>query len=185
MPFNRQRKTLEPLSEPALYNYAVAALGRRMRTVADLKRLMRNRVEPDEAGAAKIAAVIERLVEYKFLDDTAYAADYTRLRQENEKFGRRRVQQELQHKGVDSELISTTLDKAYENVGEEDLARRYITRKRLQPPADAKAANRITRQLIGAGFSPGTVFKILKHWQIDDDALSGLEALTADDALVD
>lgn len=177
MAFNRPRKRPEPLTEPALYNYAVHALARRMRTVADLKRLMRNRVEDDEAGAAKIAAVVARLVEYKFLDDTAYAADFTRLRQENEKFGKRRVQQELQHKGVASELISTTLDKAYANVAEEDLARLHIARKRLKPPTDANGANRIVRQLMRAGFSTGVVFKILKNWELGDEALAGLESL--------
>src|SRR5450432_4303095 len=131
MPFSRQRKTAEPLTEAALYSYAVGALGRRMRTVSDLKRLMRGRVEADEAGAAKIDAVVARLVEYKFLDDTAFAAEYTRLRQENEKFGKRRVQQELQHKGVASELIASTLDEAYEHVAEEDLARLHLARKRV------------------------------------------------------
>lgn len=185
MAFNRPRKRPEPLTEPALYNYAVNALARRMRTVSDLKRLMRTRVEPDETGDAKIAAVVERLVEYKFLDDTAYAADYTRLRQENEKFGKRRVQQELQHKGVDPELITATLTHAYENVVEEDLARRHIARKRLKPPTDAKGANRVMRQLMRAGFSPGVIFKILKNWEIDDQTLSGLEALASEDLSAD
>ncbi|HEY0797437.1 MAG TPA: regulatory protein RecX [Acidisarcina sp.] len=181
MAFNRPRKKPAPLTEPALYNYAVHALARRMRTVSDLKRLMRSRVEDDETGAAKISAVVARLVEYKFLDDTAYAADFTRLRQENEKFGKRRVQQELQHKGVASELISSTLDTAYANVPEEDLARLHIARKRLKPPSDAKGANRIVRQLMRAGFSPGVVFKILKNWELDEEALAGLESLIVDD----
>jgi regulatory protein len=140
---------------------------------------MRTRVEQDETGAAKIAAVVTRLVEYKFLDDTAYARDYTRLRQENEKFGKRRVQQELQHKGVASDLITATLTTAYENVSEEDLARRHIARKRLQPPTDSKAANRVMRQLLRAGFSPGVIYKILRNWQLDEQTLAAMEALTA------
>jgi regulatory protein len=182
-PSSRARKQPEPLSEPELYNYAVKALGRRMRTVSDLKRLMRARVEPVESGAAKIAAVIERLVEYKFLDDPAYAAEFTRLRQENEKFGKRRVQQELQQKGVAAELIATTLTRAYESVSEEDLARRYLARKRIQQPADAKGSNRVMRQLMRAGFSPGVIFKILKNWQIDDEELSALEEFADDEGL--
>ena len=80
-----------------------------MRTVVELKRLMRNRVEEGETGNAKILTVIHRLEEQHYLDDPAYAATFTRLRQDNEKFGRRRVQQELSRKGVNSELISTTL----------------------------------------------------------------------------
>ena len=34
MSFSRQRKKPEPLDEAALYEYAIAALGRRMRTVS-------------------------------------------------------------------------------------------------------------------------------------------------------
>jgi len=45
MPFGRVKKKSAPLDENALYDYAVKALGRRMRTVAELKRLMRSRVE--------------------------------------------------------------------------------------------------------------------------------------------
>ena len=41
-----------------------------------------------------------RLKELNYLSDTRFAADYTRLRKENEKFGRRRVQQDLMQKGV-------------------------------------------------------------------------------------
>src|SRR3984957_1134588 len=58
MPF-RARKKPEPLDEAALYQYAVGALARQMRTVAELKRLMSRRVEPGEAGEAKVAVVVK------------------------------------------------------------------------------------------------------------------------------
>ena len=104
----KPKKKPEPLDEATLYEYAVGALGRRMRTVVELKRLMRTRVEEGETGAAKILAVVTRLEEQHYLDDRTYAFTYTRLRQENDKFGKRRVQQELSRKGVNTELISTT-----------------------------------------------------------------------------
>ena len=92
----RPRPTLD---EAALYQYAVGALGRQMRTVAELKRLMSRRVEEGEAGESKMAAVVARLAEQRYLDDSAFASTYTRLRQENQSFGKRRVQQELTRKG--------------------------------------------------------------------------------------
>src|ERR1700731_4930794 len=85
------KKPREPLTEAALFEYATASLGRRAQTVAELKRKLRTRVEADEAGERKIATVVARLKEYKFLNDASFAADYTRLRQENDKLGRRRV----------------------------------------------------------------------------------------------
>ena len=56
-----------------------------MRTESELRHLMQQRVEPGERGAEIISAVVKRLREYGFLNDSAFAETYTRLRQENEK----------------------------------------------------------------------------------------------------
>jgi regulatory protein len=173
----RPKKRPEPLDEAALYEYAIAALGRRMRTVTELKRLMRNRVEEGETGATKIIAVVHRLEEQHYLDDPAYAATFTRLRQDNEKFGKRRVQQELSRKGVNSSLISTTLDTAYENVSEEALARKHLERKRVKQPGNEKESARVVRLLVRGGFSTATIFKILKSWNVGDETLVALETI--------
>ncbi len=69
MSYSRARKKPEPLEEAALYDYAVKALGRRMRTVAELKRLMRSRVEEGDSGEVKMLAVVARLHEHRYLDD--------------------------------------------------------------------------------------------------------------------
>ncbi|HEY0784715.1 MAG TPA: regulatory protein RecX [Acidobacteriaceae bacterium] len=174
MPF-KPPKAREPLDAARLYEYAVGALGRRMRTVAELKRLMRQRVEKGETGEARIDAVVLKLQEQKYLDDTAFASYYTRLRQEGAKFGKRRVQQDLQQKGVNGELITTTLDTAYEHVNEEALARQYLEKKRTRKPSDPKESTRVMRQLVRAGFSLGTAFKILKAWNVDESALPAEE----------
>jgi regulatory protein len=181
MPF-RAKKKPEPLTETALYEYAVNALGRRMRTVAELSRLMRQRVEPGETGQAKINAVIARLKEYSYLNDADYAANYTRLRQENASFGKRRVRQDLAVKGVKADLIASTLDAAYENVNEEALARRHLERKGVKQPTNEKEAARVMRMLVRAGFSTGVIYAILKRWNISEDVLEGLEAAEADPA---
>jgi regulatory protein len=33
------------------------------------------------------------------------------------------------------------------------------------------------RLLVRAGFSTGVIFRILKKWDVDDDALAGLESI--------
>jgi len=166
MPFRAPKKA-QPLDEAALYQYAVGALARQMRTVAELKRLMSRRVEPGEAGETKVAAVIARLLDQRYLDDPAFASTYTRLRQENQSFGKRRVQQELTRKGVQGELVASTIESAYAQVSEEDLVRRYIARKRIAKPEDEKQTARLIRRLIGAGFSFAIISKLLKTWEID------------------
>jgi regulatory protein len=161
------RKPPPLLDEAGLYQYAVKALGRQMRTVAELKRLMGRKVEPGELGQTKIAAVVARLLDQHYLDDPAFASTYTRLRQENQGFGKRRVQQELARKGVHSETAASAIETAYAEVNEDELVRRYVARKRLEKPQDQKQTARVIRRLAGAGFSFAVISKLLKTWDIE------------------
>ena len=151
----------------ALYDYAIRALSARMRSVAELKRLLRQRAPRDESGEAMIEAVILKLKEQKYLNDSQYAAAYASYRQSTEKFGRRRVVMDLKTKGVHSEVIEKTISAAYENVNEEQLARQHLARKRLQKPKNEKESARVFRALVRAGFSSRTIFSILKNWDVD------------------
>lgn len=171
MAFARPKKR-EPLGETALFDYAVGALARKMRTVRDLKRLMRTRVEEGEAGERMMDRIVARLKDLNYLSDTRFAADYTRLRKENEKFGRRRVQQDLVQKGIHKELIASTLAQAYDEVDEVALAREYVARKRMKRPEgeDAKKQSaRVMGRMMRAGFSSGAIFKVLREWNVDVD----------------
>jgi regulatory protein len=173
MPFPRPRKTY---TEEELYEYAVGALARRMRSVAELKRLLRPRVEAEtEIGQTLVELVIRRLKDQGYLNDAKYAAAYSSLRRDNEKFGRRRVVTDLKAKGVHGEVIEKAVTDAYEAVSEEKQARDYLRRKRLQKPKDQKQAARIFRHLMRAGFGAKTIFTILKKWDVDDETLGALE----------
>ncbi|MGA2807887.1 MAG: RecX family transcriptional regulator [Terracidiphilus sp.] len=174
------RKSAKPrpvLNEAGLFDYAVRALGRQMRTEAQLRRLMGGRVEPGERGDAAIAAVLARLREYGYLNDAAFAETYARLRQENEKLGVRRVRQDLQQKGVGTELITQTLEARYGQTNEEALAREHLERKRIRKPENEKETARVMRRLVAAGFSTGVIYKILRQWDVPEEALAALDNL--------
>ncbi len=173
----KSKKPMAFLTEGELHEYAVKSLGSRMRSEADLRRLMRAKVEPDDAGSAKIAAVIVRLKEYGYLDDTAFAENYTQLRQQNEKFGARRVSQELNRKGIAQQTITETIETKYAEVSEEALARQHLERKRIRKPTDKKETARAMRRLVTAGFSVGVIYKILRQWDVPDEDLAALENL--------
>ena len=173
MAFGRPRK-LD--TEEELYAYAVGALGRRMRSVAELKRLMRPRVETEtEYGQTLIELVIRKLKDQGYLNDAKYAAAYSSYRRDNEKLGRMRVVTDLKIKGVHGEVIDKAVESFYDEVSEEKQAREYLRRKRLAKPIDQKHAARIFRQLTRAGFGSKTIFKILKKWDVDDETLTALE----------
>jgi regulatory protein len=136
---------------------------------------MHAKVEREETGAAKINKVIARLKEYGYLDDTAFAENYTQLRQQNEKFGARRVSQELNRKGIAQQTITETIETKYAEVSEEALARQHLERKRIRKPENEKETARVMRRLVTAGFSVGVIYKILRQWDVPDETLIALE----------
>jgi regulatory protein len=174
MAFKRTQKIYD---EEMLYEYAVGALGRKMRTVAELKRLMRERVKhQEEVGKLLVEVVIAKLKEKKYLNDTNYAESYSRFRKENEKFGRQRVVQDLKAKGVHGDIIEKTVGAAYQDVNEEQLAREFLQRKRIRKPETQRDAAKVFRTMVRAGFASRVIFRILKTWDVDDETIAALES---------
>lgn len=181
----RRTTIRQPLEQPALFDYAAAALGRRMRTERELRRLMSTRAEPGDTGARAIDAVVLRLKELNYLSDSRFATDYTRLRKENQKLGRRRVEQDLAVKGVAPGLIQDAVAAAYNDADEVTLAREYIARKRMKQPEGAnkqKEAARAMGRLLRAGFSAGAVFKVLREWGVEPEDGEPTESDPPEDA---
>src|SRR5579872_5083964 len=175
MPFSRPKR--RTYTEDEMYDYAVGALARRMRTVAELKRLMRARIEDadSEYGITLVELVIRRLKDQGYLNDSKYAAYYSSLRRDNQKVGRMRVVTELKTRGVHGSVIDKEVGAAYDGVSDEKQARDYLRKKRLEKPKDQKQVARVFRQLARAGFATKTIFTILKKWDVDDETLSALE----------
>jgi len=179
MAFPRPKKKF--YTEDELYEYALGALARRMRTVAELKRLLRMRVEDAESeyGKTLVELIIRRLKDRGYLNDSQYAAYFSSLRRDNQKFGRLRVVTDLKAKGMHSDVIDKAVDAAFEGVSEERQAREYLRKKRLVKPKDQKEAARVFRQLARGGFGTKTIFTILKRWNVDAETLTELESESA------
>ena len=165
----KKKTARAPLDEAGLLEYAVRSLSSKMKSVRDLRRRMSERVTADEEGAALIDKVVARLKELGHLSDERFAADYTRLRKENEKFGKRRVQLGLMQKGIAAPVVNEAIGAAYDEVDEVALAKEYIARKRMKEPAGdrekkQKETAKAMRRLVAAGFSVGTVWKVLRDW---------------------
>jgi regulatory protein len=179
MSFSRPKKKV--YTEDELYEYAVGALARRGRTVAELKRLLRQKVEAEtEFGQTLVELIIRRLKDQGYLNDAQYAAAYSSFRRDNEKFGRMRVITDLKAKGVHGDVIEKAVSGAFDEVNEEKQARAYLQRKRLTKPANQKQAARIFRQLLRAGFRSKSIFAILKKWDVDEETLTALETETTE-----
>jgi regulatory protein len=164
MAIGRAKTVKPPLDQAGLLEFAVRSLSSKMKSVRDLRQKMKERAEPGEAGQEAIDAVIAKLKDLGYLSDERFAADFTRLRKENQKFGQRRVQQGLMQKGIAQELTNTTIKTAYEDVDEVALAKEYVERKRMKKPEGDKEIARAMRRLMAAGFSTKTIWKVLRSW---------------------
>jgi len=178
MKFRKQtpgKRTPRQYDEARLYEYAVGALARRMRTVAEIKRLMRTRVAHQPDGDDLVEKVTSRLKDQRYLNDSAYAAHYTAYRRDTEKFGAMRVVQDLKARGVHGDIISRAVPEAYSGVNDEEQARAFLKRKRVSQPRNQREAARIFRLMTRAGFATRTIFPILRNWQVEEEVLSALE----------
>src|SRR5260370_35161157 len=121
MAFGRRRKLF---TEAELYDYALGALGRGMRSVAELKRLLRKRVEADrEIGKTLVEMIVVRLKDQGYLNDAKYATAFSSYRRDNEKFGRMRVVNDLKAKGVHGDVLEKAVSPVDDDGKEETRAR--------------------------------------------------------------
>src|ERR1700722_14616904 len=119
-----------------------------MGTDGGLKRLLRLRIEEAESeyGKTLVELIVRRLKDRGYLNDSQYAAYFSSLRRDNQKFGRMRVITDLKSKGMHSDVIDKAVDAAYEGVSEERQAREYLRKKRLVNPIGEKETPRISRR---------------------------------------
>jgi regulatory protein len=165
MAFGRAGKPKPALGYELLLEYAVKSLASKMKSERDLRRKVAERAE----GAEDVERVMAKLKELGYLSDETFAAEFTRSRQENEKFGRRRVQQGLMQKGIAQPISSVALSSAYDEIDEAALARAYVERKRMKAPSGdrdqkQKETAKVMRRLMAAGFSSRAVWKVLRDW---------------------
>lgn len=174
----REKAKLE--SEQAVYDHAVASLARSAKTVAQLRRQLRQRTPPGELGEALIDAVITRLQAHGYLSDSRYAESYAGARMAQARLGRRRVAQELLQKGVPPDLVARQVAVAFAQTDDAAQARAFLAKKRVRPPTDERDAARIFRMLARAGFSAGTAAQALRQLRADgapgQDTGSGQDA---------
>lgn len=168
-------RTAKKLGPEALYEYAVAALGRRALTVRELRLKLAQRA----ADERHIDETLDRLRNLGYLDDQRTAESHAYAKRELEGLGARRVLAELRRRGVDGNTAERTVEEAYREVDELDQIRQYLERKlgrRLEGKLeDPREVQRLTQRLMRAGFTPGRIREALGKVAADPGWLEGLE----------
>lgn len=99
-------------------NSAVKLLAAKPRSVQELReRLLEKLWTNDEI----VDSVIEKLKEYRYLDDEQFAREFavSKLRQKPQ--GKRRLQQTLSQKKLDKETVNSAIESAFDKLPEEKL----------------------------------------------------------------
>lgn len=118
-------KDIEKARERTM-NRAVKLLAAKSRSVGELRtRLLEKLWTNDEI----VDGVIEKLKEYKYLDDEQFAKDLaiSKLRQKPQ--GKRRLQQSLVRKQLDREVMEQAIVTAFEKLPEEQLIGEAIEKR--------------------------------------------------------
>ena len=137
-------------------NRAFRLLAAKPRSVAELReRLM----EKNWTNLEIVNAVIEKLEDYKYLDDQKYASDLavSKLRQKPQ--GKRKLQQSLSQKKLSKETVDEAITTAFEKLPEDDLIDQAIA-KRLRikgKPKTREDMKKFYDHLLRQGFDFGLI----------------------------
>ena len=133
-------------------NRAVKLLAAKPRSVGELRERL---LEKAWTNREIVDAVIEKLGEYKYLDDNQYAKDLalSKLRQQPQ--GKRRLKQSLSQKKLDKETVDEAIATAFEKIPESDLIDRAIEKQiRLKgKPVTREEVKKFYDHLLRRGFS--------------------------------
>lgn len=132
-------------------NRAVKLLAAKPRSVRELRDRLLEKLWTDEAI---VDAVIEKLSEYKYLDDEQYARDMavSKLRQKPQ--GKRRLQQSMSQKKLDKDIVEQAITEAFEKLPEDDLIDQAIAKRlRLKgKPESREETKKFYDHLLRQGF---------------------------------
>ena len=133
----------ESMSDLA-FSQSVDLLSKMMKTEKQMREYLHKK------GYLKkvVDQVVEKLKEYRYLNDTFYAECF--IRQKINSVGKFKIKNELKLKGVDENIISELLEQV-DNQDEVilQLANKYVKNK----PIDSKTVQKLSRFLASKGFS--------------------------------
>jgi regulatory protein len=122
-------------------------------------------------------ATLDRFEELGLVDDAEFARQWARTRQVGRGLARRALRYELRHRGVDDELVKTTLDDP--ELGDELETARALVRRRVAAGSGSSAEDpeRRTRRLLGMlarkGYGPGIAYRAVRDVLGDPDVAPG------------
>lgn len=141
------------------FDKAINLLSRGLKTKKQISDYLR-----DKGYLPKVCDyVLEKLIEYRYVDDQNFAQCYTKMTQKSK--GKRAIAFEMRQKGVSDEIIQNCLDEMDDQTEVVlSLAQKYLKNK----PLDQKTKEKLYRHLVGKGFSHEECFHAINACFKDD-----------------
>lgn len=131
---------------------AVRLLAAKPRSIGELRGRL---LEKPWTDAEIVDAVIEKLVEYKYLDDTKFAVGFAESKLRERPQGRRRLEFTMSQQNLDRDVIGNALNEVYDSRPEQDLLTEALDRwTRVRGiPTDQLGKKKLFDHLMRRGFS--------------------------------
>ena len=155
-----QRRLLDADAARRAFDVALAYLGYRARTEAEMRRKLADKGFSEAVAEATVA----RLRDFEYLDDAAYAREYARTRFQTKGYGPQRLQADLRRRGLPAEVIEAALAEIIEADDVLAAARRHAAARRRRlaaEPDPRKRRKKLADALLRRGFSYETVRQVL------------------------
>ena len=148
-----------------MFENAQRFLGYRPRSVAEVRDHLISR----GYSATAVAATLEKLRSFSYLDDEKFARNWAASRFINRGYGPKRIEQELRSKGIREALIREVLRETCDPGCEAERAQLLLGKKfDDQNLADPKVVRRAVGFLQRRGYSSEIISALLKRPSQDD-----------------
>jgi regulatory protein len=141
---------------------AFRLLALRGRSVLELQKKLRDKGFEEPV----VEKVVSSLVELKVLDDVAFAHEWARSLAANKLYGNRWIERSLREKGIEPELIKTTIAEIRQDIPEHEALRVLVKKKlkdRMIEDLDKKEKYRPMQSLMGKGFPADLIYNALRN----------------------
>ncbi len=153
------------MSDPEAFkkakNHALRYLSYRDRSILEVTHYLEKKEYPQSV----IQQALDALIELNYVNDQRFALEWGRYKINKQKLGKSRLYVEFLNKGIDKEILESTMAVLYEDNPEAELAAECARKKlnSLKGVEEEKKKRRLIQYLKRRGFSADIIYQSLKN----------------------
>lgn len=158
----RKRLEIKDESERIIKDYAKSkerTLHRAVRLLAakprSIRELRERLLEKEWTNSAIVDEILEKLKEYKYVDDEQFAKSFASSKLRQKPVGKRRLKESLSQKKLEKETVEKAIEKVYEATPEDEVIEIAIKKRLRQKgkPETREDSKKFYDYLMRQGFS--------------------------------